>query len=552
MINPWKWLLGSLALALTIFGCDDSLDTQLSSPAQTFHFMLNDEEIVLTPCDEGVDLPLDQLPKDIAEFLTDNYPQRSIIEVEEYDGGFIEVELVGDLDLYFDPSGALMGIDEIEENNTEILDALLSLARKYLQDNHPDLLSAIDEVDLEYRFGEWYLEIEFDDDGEMIFNAQGTLLCAYDDEDWMEEDDDDEGYDDDDYIDPNQLPQAILDYIAQNYPNVTITKAERDDDDYYYEVYLSNGLELYFDLEGNLIEEDDDDDSDDDEGYDDDEDEWDDSDDDEGYDDDDDYIDPDQLPQAILDYIAQNYPNVTITKAERDDDDYYYEVYLSNGLELYFDLEGNLIEEDDDDDEGYDDGEDEWDDSDDDEGYDDDDYIDPDQLPQAILDYIAQNYPNVTITKAERDDDDYYYEVYLSNGLELYFDLEGNLIEEDDDDDSDDDEGYDDDEDEWDDSDDDEGYDDDEDDWDDSDDDEGYDDNEDEWDDSDDDEGYDDDDYIDPDQLPQAILDYIAQNYPNVPIAKAEREDDDHYYEVYLSNGLELYFDLEGNFLGTD
>ncbi|MFV8224547.1 PepSY-like domain-containing protein, partial [Christiangramia aquimixticola] len=49
--------------------------------------------------------------------------------------------------------------------------------------------------------------------------------------------------------------------------------------------------------------------------------------------------------------------------------------------------------------------------------------------------------------------------------------------------------------------------------------------------------------------LPQRILNYISLNYPNVTIHKAEIEDNNNY-EVYLSNGLELIFDSEGNFLG--
>ena len=89
--------------------------------------------------------------------------------------------------------------------------------------------------------------------------------------------------DDDEHVDPGQLPQAILDYIAANYPDATITKAELDDGKYEVTamtMYLSNGLELYFSLDGTFIGLDDDDDSDD--GNDDDDDS------DEGNDDDDD------------------------------------------------------------------------------------------------------------------------------------------------------------------------------------------------------------------------------------------------------------------------
>jgi hypothetical protein len=53
---------------------------------------------------------------------------------------------------------------------------------------------------------------------------------------------------------------------------------------------------------------------------------------------------------------------------------------------------------------------------------------------------------------------------------------------------------------------------------------------------------------IDPSSLPQTILDYITQNYTNSTIIEAEIESNGNY-EVSLSNGVELYFDQDGNFL---
>ena len=47
-----------------------------------------------------------------------------------------------------------------------------------------------------------------------------------------------------------------------------------------------------------------------------------------------------------------------------------------------------------------------------------------------------------------------------------------------------------------------------------------------------------------------AINAYISTNYPNTSIEEIEQEGSS--IEVELSNGVELYFDLNGNFLGTD
>ncbi len=67
-----------------------------------------------------------------------------------------------------------------------------------------------------------------------------------------------------------------------------------------------------------------------------------------------------------------------------------------------------------------------------DDDYDDDvaDYasISIDDLPQTPLVFISANYPGITIVSAQIDDDG--YEVFLSKGLELNFDLNGNFLYE--------------------------------------------------------------------------------------------------------------------------
>lgn len=177
--------------------------------------------------------------------------------------------------------------------------------------------------------------------------------------------------DDDRPIPISSLPQNVRDYIATNYPNATILWAEVDDNE--YEVTLSDGTELYFDLRGRFIKAELDDVP----------------------------VNPADLPANILSYIQANFPNAQILQAERDDD--YYEVYLNNGIELYFSLTGNFI------------------------GIDSDDrQVNISDLPAAITAYVSQNYPNLTIVSAEIDDN--MYEIELSNGTELYFDLNGNFL----------------------------------------------------------------------------------------------------------------------------
>ena len=199
-------------------------------------------------------------------------------------------------------------------------------------------------------------------------------------------------------VNPSNLPQVILNYISTNYPNQTIVEAESytENSMTYYEVELDNGIEFYFDSNGNVLEEGDSDDE---------------------------YIDPSTLPQAILDYIAINYPNLTIEEAEMEQDDNgntVYEVELSDDTELYFDANGNLLASYSDDDD------------------DDDDSTSVANLPTAIQQYIATNYSGYTVEEAEIEDlfgdnTQQVYEVELEQGnqeITLYFDMAGTFIQE--------------------------------------------------------------------------------------------------------------------------
>ena len=85
-----------------------------------------------------------------------------------------------------------------------------------------------------------------DDDGEYDDDYDDD---EYDDD--YDDDDYDDEYDDDMYVSTSDLPQAILDYLNTNYPNIAIDEVEIDDG--MYEVELINDLELYFDLNGNFL-----------------------------------------------------------------------------------------------------------------------------------------------------------------------------------------------------------------------------------------------------------------------------------------------------------
>ena len=125
--------------------------------------------------------------------------------------------------------------------------------------------------------------------------------------------------DDDRPINVNQLPQKAQQFIKQHFPNkkVAYAKTERDFLETKYEVVFTNSSKLEFSRDGEWKE-----------------------------------IDckyakvPDAIiPPRIMEFVTTNYEGAAITEIDRDRRD--YEIKLSNGLELTFDLKFNLIEIDD-------------------------------------------------------------------------------------------------------------------------------------------------------------------------------------------------------------
>ena len=179
-------------------------------------------------------------------------------------------------------------------------------------------------------------------------------------------------------VEKEDIPANIREYVTQEYPDFSIVKADQYDDG--YEIYLSNGLELNFALNGQFLSVG--------EGY--------------------VPVAIVDLPRSVSNYIAQNYDGISITRAQRDDDG--FEVFLEDGLELNFNRNGRFLYADD---RGMAPG----------EGY---VPVAVEDLPESITNYIAQNFEGVGIARAQRDDDG--FEVYLANGIELNFNLNGRFL----------------------------------------------------------------------------------------------------------------------------
>ena len=242
--------------------------------------------------------------------------------------------------------------EDLDITADELPDAIFA----YLESNYPGF--EIDDLDQylengDQRFG---LEIDYQDQEiELLFNAEGELISS--------------GPDTDDvYVDDDQLPQAALDYLNIKFPNAAIEEVsiEVEYGIEFFDVDLSNGVDVYFTADGTFAcSEEDDDEGDDDEG-----------DDDEGDDDTD-------LTQNAVEYIQDNYPGYTIDNIDLEDycGGEILEVEIEMGDEdrdLYFEQNGTFLFEE--------------------------ISIAVEALPQEVMSALQAEYPGFGITDAEQLD----------------------------------------------------------------------------------------------------------------------------------------------------
>ncbi len=200
------------------------------------------------------------LPTSIADYINTNYPNYTIEDMDndiDCDGtSIIEVELENgndEIELVFDTENNLLYIaTEIRTSNlpTAVTDSIAANFPNYFLDDEADELTMAD--------GSTRYEVELEgsqNDLEVLFAADGTLICQEVDM----EDDDNDGDDSNDDNNVDSLPTSITDYITLNYPNYSIDEAEYDmtcDSTMVIEVEIESGnseLELTFDMSGNFL-----------------------------------------------------------------------------------------------------------------------------------------------------------------------------------------------------------------------------------------------------------------------------------------------------------
>ena len=114
------------------------------------------------------------------------------------------------------------------------------------------------------------------------------------------------------------------------------------------------------------------------------------------------------LPSTAQDFINQHFSSVSVEKVDENSnwqiwEDDKYEVKLSNGIELDFDENGNIIEIDNENKEA----------------------IPMAALPSKVSSYLQANHANAQVVAWEKQDKE--QEVELADGTEVEFDAEGNF-----------------------------------------------------------------------------------------------------------------------------
>jgi hypothetical protein len=118
-------------------------------------------------------------------------------------------------------------------------------------------------------------------------------------------------------------------------------------------------------------------------------------------------ISADDLPKLATTFVTSYFPSATYKQIKKqnipDSDGSIYDVLLSNNFEIDFDIDGNWVDID-----GNNQA------------------IPVELIPEKINTYVKENYPDQSVTAI--DNEKTYIEIDLTNNLELIFDIEGNFI----------------------------------------------------------------------------------------------------------------------------
>lgn len=332
---------------------------------------------------DGIPIPdeiMKMLPIAIEQYINLNYPGIGIEEIEKKAYGY-KVELINGKELLFDKNGDILN-DVQTGQGPETGDGTTNSIENFISAHFPDYSIAYTKNDYEngVLYKKVYLKNGYKKSYKIVFDS---------DENWIEVEGDDDIYLPVPESIMQLLPESISIYIKDKYASTYITEVKKRKTG--FEIELANDIELYFNMNGDLISSDHEDKSNN-----------------------DDNVNVGNLPESITSFLATHFPGILCREIEQkkkpDSDGKMYEVELVNGVEIDFDQNGNWL------------------------SIDGDDKPLPqsfiDTLPFGIFSYITANYQNVYISEVEIERNQYKVEIIINNkkDIELCFDLAGNFL----------------------------------------------------------------------------------------------------------------------------
>ena len=177
-------------------------------------------------------VPTELVPTQITDYVTANYPNNHIDQIEKKHNGSWEIELDNDLEIEFDSEFNVINGGGNGGGVTP---------------DYPEITTFVET----YFPQTTILKVEADDDEIEVELADRTEISFYINNDWKSIDcEDSQIYG----IVPAELvPTQITDYVTANYPNNHIDKIEKKHNGG-WEIELDNGIEIEFDQDFNVVE----------------------------------------------------------------------------------------------------------------------------------------------------------------------------------------------------------------------------------------------------------------------------------------------------------
>lgn len=201
-------------------------------------FNLKGEIIYGKNCDGKLIITIDKLPQIVREFISLHYKAIDVFYIEQDENGEYSIVLLNGTKIKFSANGDWK---EVKTKFTlSLVKSVIALLPKPIQEYIFNMSGAIIfEIENIYSENQW--EIKVFVNGKKVklkFNAKGELISKNEIQEQS--------------VFVKKLPLLAKNFLKQHFDLSGVISVERDDDG--YEVKLTNGIEIEFDLQGNWKE----------------------------------------------------------------------------------------------------------------------------------------------------------------------------------------------------------------------------------------------------------------------------------------------------------